>query len=140
MVRSILYHGITKSSFFGVGAFGNKVTKPKNKVTNVFIKSHNHNFNTEKHLCMAKKKATYRKKGETDNVPAGAVIGLVEIFAGALLCIIPIPAARFVGGGVILDGLHRLGNAGEDLDKTNRNNSGWPEGSPRPIERPNSPE
>ncbi|MCH9634059.1 MAG: hypothetical protein S4CHLAM7_07970 [Chlamydiae bacterium] len=123
------------SSFLGIEGYGNEISKPKNKVTNVFMKSHSHKLNTAEHLCMKKRKAKDRIKDEPNDVPAGAAIGLVEIFAGALLCILPIPGARFVGGGAILDDLHRLGNAGEDLDKTNGNNPGWPEGVPRPIDR-----
>lgn len=46
-------------------------------------------------------------------------VGLVEIFAGALLCIIPYPVAQAVSGGMIADGIHRVFNDAAEVGEKN---------------------
>ncbi len=46
-------------------------------------------------------------------------IGLVEIFAGALLCIIPHPVAQAAGGGMIADGIRRVFDDAAEIGEKN---------------------
>lgn len=57
---------------------------------------------------------------ENDNTPAVVAIGLIEIFTGALLCIIPHPITIGIGVGAITDGASRIIDAGVDLDQKNK--------------------
>lgn len=46
-------------------------------------------------------------------------IGLVEIFAGAFLCIIPHPIAYSIGSGFILDGTRRIFDGTSEVSEKN---------------------
>lgn len=92
------------------------------------------NVSHSKCLSYAKNKRNRNRHGDGKEVSPKIAIGLVEIFAGALACIIPFPAIQAVGVGAIIDGVHRIGNGAEDLDEKNRE-GGWPAEVPRPIER-----
>lgn len=52
--------------------------------------------------------------------PDGVIIGLVEIFAGALLCIIPTEVTWAIGGGLILDGVVRAVGATAEIAEENK--------------------
>ena len=52
--------------------------------------------------------------------PDGVIFGLVEIFAGALLCVIPTSLTWTIGGGLILDGLTRAVGATFEEAANNR--------------------
>lgn len=116
-----------------------KITTAKSidKATNTFINTYSNKFNAMDHVCMRRGKA---RPIENDNTPAGVAIGLVEMFAGLLLCIIPHPATIGIGAGIIADGARRIADAGEDLDQKNTNNGGWPAEIPRPIEKSPPPQ
>lgn len=114
----------------------NKIDKPVCKSTDVFIKSQSNRLSIPKNLCTRKGKP---KKIEDDGTPAGVAIGLVEIFAGALACILPFPGARVVGGILIGDGARRVADEGEKLDQKNRGDGLWPAQVPRPIDRSQVP-
>ena len=43
-----------------------------------------------------------------DELPGNVYVGAVEIFAGALMCIIPHPLAWEIGGAMIIDGGRRV--------------------------------
>ncbi len=111
--------------------------KSTNQVTNAFINAHCNKFNPLDHVCMKKGKP---RPIDADNTPAGVAIGLVEVLAGAILCIIPHPATIGLGVGIIADGARRIADAGEDLDQKNKNEGGWPSEIPRPIEKSPPPQ
>ncbi len=70
---------MSKSLSWGIQGFENEIFTPKNKATNVFIKSHGNKVNAAEHLCMRKGKPRVIKD---DDTLAGVAIGLVEIFPG----------------------------------------------------------
>jgi hypothetical protein len=57
---------------------------------------------------------------EDENLPADFVLGGVEIFVGTLMCILPFPPARWLGGIIIADGINRTFNGVKELDEQNR--------------------
>ncbi len=57
---------------------------------------------------------------EGDDLPANLVLGGVEMLVGALICILPIPGAKWAGGFLITDGIHRTFNGLGELDEENR--------------------
>lgn len=62
-----------------------------------------------------------RRKGVTQaEIPGSIVVGGVEVLAGALACILPIPGARVFGVGLMTDGCRRVLNGAEELDKSNQ--------------------
>ena len=54
--------------------------------------------------------------------PADLILGGVEMLVGALICILPIPPAKWLGGVIIADGINRTFNGARDLDEQNRHN------------------
>jgi hypothetical protein len=75
-----------------------------------------------------KSKATYYTSNAQVNppdveLPGNVYVGAMEIFAGALLCIIPHPIAWRVGGAMILDGGRRIADGyiqASDEERLNR--------------------
>lgn len=57
---------------------------------------------------------------EGPDLPTDLVVGGVEMLAGALICILPIPGARWLGGTLIADGLHRAFNGITEMDEQNK--------------------
>lgn len=68
-------------------------------------------------LCKKKKKD---KIGLEAEVPGSMVLGGVEILGGVLICILPFPGAKRVGGMMIGDGIRRTFNGLEEIDKENK--------------------
>jgi len=64
-------------------------------------------YNRQQPLLNSKMLGSISSDNFISDPPDGLVIGLVEIFAGALLCIIPHPVTYTIGGGLILDGVKR---------------------------------
>lgn len=62
----------------------------------------------------------FRKKKNKIEIPAGIIIGGVEILGGALLCIIPWGPSRAVGAAMMTDGVRRALDSSEDEENKRR--------------------
>jgi hypothetical protein len=69
-------------------------------------------------FCKKDKNST----GLDDEIPGSIVLGGVEILGGALVWILPFPAAKQIGSIMIADGIRRTFNGLEEMDRENKNN------------------
>lgn len=73
------------------------------------------------YIILCRKKDKKKNKVETNvEIPGSMILGAVEILGGALVWIIPFPAAKVAGGAMIGDGIRRTFNGLEELDKENK--------------------
>lgn len=70
------------------------------------------------------------RKNEDAEIPGSMTLGGVEILTGALIWILPFPAAKQLGGIMIGDGVRRTFNGIEEIDE-NKKKSLSPSDSPK---------
>jgi hypothetical protein len=71
-------------------------------------------------LLQLNKFALELNQNSDEDIPTDVIVGIVEIFAGALICIIPHPMAKMVGGSLIGDGFYRITGALPEVDEKNK--------------------
>jgi len=57
---------------------------------------------------------------DDDVLPADLVLEGVEMLVGALICILPFPPAKWLGGVIVADGINRTFNGVREVDEQNR--------------------
>jgi len=109
------------AKMYGPEIFDNKFLKEQFRLWkefNVFLSADSRTFTTKIDTTLVRSSKKRHRNDNQAEIPGSIVVGGVEVLAGALACILPIPGARVFGVGLMTDGCRRVLNGVEELDKS----------------------